>query len=205
MYWQDKVWEEVERFRLDHIDSEWASIPLDIFSIVDVNLGLDIIPFDDLRNRYNIEAALTKDYSGIYIDAETYIYLEDGPEWKLNRLRFSFAHELGHYILHKELADKQIYSSVDDFVEWQEDYGGEKENIERQADEFAGRLLVPRESLEKDIENLLDKLNSVNPFWRQDSNLRTTVASRIAQRYGVTGQVIEIRMDREGVWKNPSY
>ena len=43
------------------------------------------------------------DFTGIYVDSETYELIDRAPEWKLNRLRFSLAHEIGHLFLHREL------------------------------------------------------------------------------------------------------
>jgi len=60
----------------------------------------------DLFEKYDCDAALMHDFSGIYVDAEAYIIWEKGPRWKQRRLRFSVAHELGHYVLHREIASK---------------------------------------------------------------------------------------------------
>jgi predicted SprT family Zn-dependent metalloprotease len=42
--------------------------------------------------------------------------MEKGPEWKLNRLRFTVAHELAHYFLHRDLPQAAHFASLSDFA-----------------------------------------------------------------------------------------
>lgn len=57
-----------------------------------------------------------------------------------NRVRFSIAHEIAHFILHKDqiINEKTMTRS-----------NQENEAIEKEADELAGRLLIPDELLEE--------------------------------------------------------
>lgn len=52
--------------------------------------------------------------------------MENGPEWKLNRLRFTVAHELAHYFLHRDLLKASHFASLPDFTKWTVSYGGRK-------------------------------------------------------------------------------
>lgn len=54
------------------------------------------------------------------------------------RIRFTQAHELGHYLVHR-LAQEQFECSQADMVHW----GPEQRSIEAEADEFASNLLMP--------------------------------------------------------------
>jgi Zn-dependent peptidase ImmA (M78 family) len=54
------------------------------------------------------------------------------------RVRFTQAHELGHYLLHR-LSQSEFKCSQADMVQW----GPEQRSIEAQADEFASTLLMP--------------------------------------------------------------
>lgn len=54
------------------------------------------------------------------------------------RVRFTQAHELGHYLLHR-LAQKEFRCSQSDMIHW----GPEQKSIEAQADDFASNLLMP--------------------------------------------------------------
>jgi len=73
-------------------------ISIDIFTFFKIDLGLDPIPFDNLTSKFRVETAITADYTGLYLDAEQYALMEKGPDWKLNRLRFTVAHELAPYV-----------------------------------------------------------------------------------------------------------
>ena len=94
---KEDVWGRVEDFRREHLHGRPQHLPVDVFSLAELRLRLDIIPFDDLFAKYDSDAAITQDFTGIYVDAEAYVFWEKGPVWKQNRLRFSVAHELGHY------------------------------------------------------------------------------------------------------------
>ena len=92
----EHVWRKVEELRARYELLSEDRTPLDVFTFFEIDLGLDPIPFNELTARYRVEAAIMADFSGIYLDAEQYALMERGPEWKLNRLRFTVAHELAH-------------------------------------------------------------------------------------------------------------
>ena len=93
----EHVWQKIEELRAQYEVLREDRTPLDVFTFLEVDFGLDPIPFDDLTAKYRVEAAITADFSGIYLDAAQYALMERGPEWKLNRLRFTVAYELAHY------------------------------------------------------------------------------------------------------------
>ncbi len=111
-----KVWEAVETFRRQYLARAGGALPVDVFSLVELQLRLDVIPFDDLQAKYRIDAALTQDFTGMYVDAESYVFWERGPVWKQNRLRFTVAHEIGHWVLHRDYAAKIKFGSFDHFA-----------------------------------------------------------------------------------------
>ena len=69
------------------------SLPVDVESIIECDLGLDIIPIPGLQRVIGAEAFLSSDLRGISVDQSV---LEN----RINRYRFSLAHELGHLKLH---------------------------------------------------------------------------------------------------------
>ena len=120
---KEEVWNRAEAFRREHLVGSLHHLPVDVFSLTELRLGLDVIPFDDLFAKYDSDAAITHDFTGIYVDTEAYVLWEKGPVWKQNRLRFSVAHELGHYMLHREVATQARFESFDDFTRWTRSHG----------------------------------------------------------------------------------
>jgi hypothetical protein len=196
----EHVWSRVAELRASYPVLGEDQTPLDVFTFLEVDLGLDPIPFDDLTAKYRVEAAITADFSGIYLDAEQYALMERGPEWKLNRLRFTVAHELAHYFLHRDLPQAEHFLSLPDFARWTESYGGRKYTIEQEANEFAGRLLVPESRLRTLFEEFALEAEKFVPNFMQTSALRDKFAERAAPRFGVNAQVIAIRLDRDDIW-----
>ncbi len=173
--------------------------PLDVIYIAEVILKLDIIPIEDLFVTQKIDAALLPDLSGFYIDEDAYLSWEKGNRWVENRLRFSFAHELGHYLLHQEAIVAGRFARVEEFKAW----AGERSHCssaEFQADEFAGRLLVPRPALLAEYDGYRQQAEAADAAWRAVEGMRQHIARKIAPRFGVNHQVIEVRFDREGIW-----
>lgn len=196
----EHVWRKVDELRARYEVLREDRIPLDVFTFLEVDLRLDPIPFDDLTAKYRVEAAIKADFTGIYLDAEQYALMERGPEWKLARLRFTVAHELAHYFLHREIPQKGHFVSLPDFARWNESYGGRKYTIEQEANEFAGRLLVPATRLRVLFEEFAVAAEKLMPNFMQSGSLRDQFAERVAPRFGVNAQVIAIRLDRDDIW-----
>lgn len=204
MSWRNLVWNQAEEFRKSHSCVEMDSLPIDSLTIADLELGLNLIPFHDLRSRFRIEAALSADFTSIYVDAEIFDLIDTAPEWKLNRLRFSIAHEIGHFVLHREEFQREGFKSVETFFEWTASLGGRKYDIEKEANEFAGRLLVPREQLENEFNKVVKPFDDSLPSWRSNSELRRQITEHIAPKFGVAPEVISVRFCREDFWPDPS-
>lgn len=151
----------------------------------------------------DIDAYLRADLTGIIVDYNCYM-----NEKFINRLRFSFAHELAHLFLHKE-----IYASfsIKDVSAWKKfmvnipdrEYGF----FEYQANEFAGRVLVPREKLIAELKNCLQSVKELGllDFVATDPGaVLSRISPALCKPFGVSDQVIERRVEREGLWP-PKY
>lgn len=204
MSWKEAVWGKVEDFRRQHVPGDLAHLPLDMISIAELELKLDLVPFDDLYTKFNADAAIMADFTGIYVDAETYQLIDAAPEWKLNRLRFSIAHEVGHWAMHRAEFAERSFSDFSEFARWTGENGGRKYDIEREANEFAGRLLVPIEQLRGLFEEFAESADHfLSSDWRLDPEIRRSAAKRLSQKFGVHGDAMLVRFDREELWREP--
>jgi len=200
---RENIWEVVEAFRRQHLAVKADELPVDVFSLVELDLRLDVIPFDDLSAKYQVDAALTPDFTGIYVDAESYILWERGPVWKQNRLRFTVAHELGHWAMHREYAARLKFASFEDFARHFKADDPGRYWLEKEANEFAGRLLVPVDRLREQFDRFAAQIVSIIPDWLRSEDLRTKFADTVAPKFGVHQQTLLARLDRESLWPAP--
>jgi len=196
------VWGAVEDFRR-RFPAELSALPVDVLTVIEVRLRLDVIPFPDLFRKYSVDAAVLPDFSGIYVDEGSYKFLEGEPPWRFNRLRFSLAHELAHIVLHRNFAGELKFETLEDFWRWERRYEASRYGLEWEANEFAGRLLVPVERLRGDFDHFTRCVKPRFPFWWTNANLRTALAEQLGEGYGVHADVISCRLDREELWPTP--
>jgi Zn-dependent peptidase ImmA (M78 family) len=193
------IWRAADDFR-DSAELRGHHIPpIDVIYIAEVILKLDIIPIENLFADQKIDAALLPDLSGFYTDEDAYMAWERGSPWIERRLRFSFAHELGHFVLHREEIAANEFRSVQEFKQWAT-APSNYTNAEIQANEFAGRFLVPRELLVREYDQQTSQLGNAEPHWREIEGMREFIAKKIAPRFGVNHQVIATRFDHEDIW-----
>lgn len=197
-----EVWIAVEEFRQQHL-RDLGKVPADVLTAIEVRLRLNIIPFPDLLRKYSVDAAVLPDFSGIYVDSQSYRFLEGEPIWRFNRLRFSLAHELGHIVLHRGLVGGLQFETLQDFWNWTRCYQQSRYSLEWEANEFAGRLLVPGERLKADFDRFVSQIQQQFPAWWTNSNLRDALSDQLAELYGVHRDVIACRLDREEFWPTP--
>ena len=176
-----------------------TALPIDVVYIAEIVLRLDVIPVTGLFTSLRMDAALLLDLTGLYVDEESYLSWEAGDRWTERRLRFSFAHELGHYVLHQKEMREHSFRTLAEFRKWAGDRCN-YESAEYQANEFAGRFLVPREVLLEIYDEYREKAEAVDSSWMEIEGTREYLAKKIARRFGVNSQVIETRFDRERIW-----
>ena len=88
-------------------------MPVDMENIVERRLRLHIEPKRSLLDELDMDAYLRFDLSGIVVDHDRYMNTR-----YQNRLRFSFAHEVGHFVLHKGVYNGLDLSTPEESGEW---------------------------------------------------------------------------------------
>jgi Zn-dependent peptidase ImmA (M78 family) len=156
---------------VDIIDRFQRSYPVDIFGMakaLDISVLARDLP-DNVSGK--IEADTPEGYF-ITVNAN------HGP----NRQRFTVAHEIAHYVLHRHL----IGDGITDNALYRDDRIGEPR--ERQANRYAATLLMPRPLVEKAWRNGVNDYNA------------------LAAAFEVSPAVAEIRWRELGcaLWKRPT-
>lgn len=141
------------------------------------------IPIYDMDNRC---------YTTIFVKAGTILIdahlIETGND---GRLRYTLAHELSHWILHKKLflgtAELAAKVNGEQFASCLLSIDADKD-IERQADLLATALLMP-----------IVKVKQAYYALRTEGLNKTTVIAKMAKLFNVSAQAMRIRLERHNL------
>lgn len=169
--------------------------------IAEFELGLEIRPISRLKEDNDVDALLLGDWQTIVVDQNQYM-----DDRYTNRLRYSIAHELGHYVLHKEVFSQIPKGSLEEWIAFMRDMP-EKEYcfLEYHAYEFAGRFLVPPDALKQELEAAIKIAEQCGmPRGQlQDEAHMQYLAKPISRKFEVSSSVIERRLAKEKLWPLP--
>jgi Zn-dependent peptidase ImmA (M78 family) len=183
-----------EDFLREHKRNE--ILPVDIEAIAEFDLGLNIFPFPNLQQTFDIEGFISGDLNVIYVDE--FIYYQ-----RPTRYRFTLAHEIGHYVFHSDLIVSFHPQSVADWKAFvldidEETYGW----LEWQAYSFAAAVLVPRISLKQNFRKELKLLQPKIDFIRSkglsiessQDYIVNAIATKLVEIYDVSADVLNKRI-----------
>jgi Zn-dependent peptidase ImmA (M78 family) len=129
-------------------DCQISAPPIDLKRILSAN-GILYEEVDDFPDTVD----------ALFIEDGTHIFAAVNARQHLHRQRFSLAHELGHFFLHRDISlDDPI--TIDAPPPDESDIGT-KSPIEGEADLFAGELLVPFEMLKNHATKSLPELSKI--------------------------------------------
>lgn len=94
----EQAWVKADRIRSKYWPSD--KLPVEVEEIL-WEVGLRLDPIASLKSDGDVDALLTGDLTRIIVDLEEYM-----DDRMLNRMRFSIAHELGHFVLHGDFYRK---------------------------------------------------------------------------------------------------
>jgi len=192
---QGEIRRIADQFRNDYWPEK--TLPVDMERIIEGRLKLDIIP----EHICLPDPFLKNDLSGIVVNFDQYM---DSSDRYLNRLRFSFAHEIGHLTLHHHVYEMLEFSREEEYLKFmeqlpEEEYG----SFEWQANEFAGCLLVPVDKLTDEIEKIYLDIkgnNQLDLLKRFPDDILSRVSRKMSVPFGVSSAVIEKRVVRDNLW-----
>lgn len=169
--------------------------PTPVEQIVELVLGIDIIPMPGLQSNYDVVAFISADKTEIRVDESVYMH-------RARRYRFSLAHEVGHWLMHSDIWSALTFRTVEDWkLQSQQIPATEYGFLEWQASEFAGLILVPPEELRDEVERQKVVLNtagySVHDF--DADRLAASMAVPIATLFDVSTEVAQRRITADNL------
>jgi Zn-dependent peptidase ImmA (M78 family) len=146
------------------------------------------VPIHDILLDYGLQVhtqALEANVSGFLVRKDTGAFVGVNALHHRNRQRFTLAHELGHFVLHK---DEPTVFVDDALIHFRGENVTQPSDIfEMEANAFAGALLMPEKMLRQDLAGrYIDALD--------ESAVRT-----LARRYEVSPQALTLRLMRIGL------
>lgn len=164
-------------------------IPVPIEQIVEIDLGISVVPIKELLRQHHVDGFLSHDCQKIYIDEDNYMS-------QATRSRFTLAHELGHYFMHRH-----IIESISTLEEWKKHIlgaGSGRAIYETEANIFAGLVLMPTKKLLETYQEAQERVISTFKAQKlslpESNKLIPYVAVNIAKMFDVSDQVAEIRL-----------
>lgn len=161
----------------------WANLISGLLQAIEQNTGESMYPVRvkniafEVSKHFFPHEPITEIYEGKFNDRFEGALLKipnENNKWSIiynsaikssGRINFTLAHELGHYLLHRQkIKNEKIECSRRDMVTWNSEYG----QMEAEANEFASYLLMPINLFKEKItgkEISLHLLQSVADFF----------------------------------------
>lgn len=160
------------------------SLPVEIDLITERNLGVSIIDYSMLKEKYGLEAFLALGKKTIYIDQD----LMDSETYT-NRYRFTVAEEVSHRILHGDLFKnvedvKGYFAALDKIKHFQ------LARMDKDAKYLASAILMPTAIFTKLATDYVTELNG------RRNVLRYNVVSKLSKVFEVSLETASIRFEQ---------
>jgi Zn-dependent peptidase ImmA (M78 family) len=163
--------------------------------LTDAKVKAPPVPVDQLIRSQGVEITRKRfddETSGlIYVDVKTgHAVVGLNVSHSKTRQRFTLAHELGHFLLHKQNEGGLHVDDRDFFIKFRDHHSSDgSDREEREANAFAAELLMPSSFLERDAKKLREGLSLSDE----------TAVRELASRYGVSLQALSFRLVNLGL------
>jgi hypothetical protein len=149
--------EEIERLADEFLSRiptyvwDGASLPVPIEEIADTHLGLLVRDVEDLGTAPGAPAlSQGQSLSGLLLPAigEIWVNAEEGRQWPARR-RFTIAHELGHWRLHRDAEERAVYCRTGSIEPEETKARASLPPAEDEANLFAAAVLMPARHIQE--------------------------------------------------------
>lgn len=183
----EEIEQKASAFLAKHHPS--LEIPVPVEQILEIQLKFRVVPIPGLMKNLQLDGWFILEKKELFIDHD--LYMEDSNA----RARFTIAHELGHYHLHKEIFRKIEFKSIE---EWKHFYSNEVNfsPYETQANMFASMILMPAKALSKEYKRIKTKNIKENQKISQipDETLLGYFARELARKFDVSEDAMKYRL-----------
>ena len=161
------------------LPSASEQLPVNIEEIVEKK-GIRLLPFD-----------FKEDISGVLMLENNEATIGYNTNEHRVRNRFTIAHELGHFILHKD--DKDLFVDKDFKALFRLNNGDTSAKHEKEANEFAACILMPENLIRREIED--------SGIDYTDENL----IKSLAKKFDVSTVAMSIRISKLGLFEDAPF
>ncbi|MFQ5846970.1 MAG: ImmA/IrrE family metallo-endopeptidase [Candidatus Methylomirabilales bacterium] len=190
-------YEDLRRRANDFLRTHHPSgdVPVPIEEIVEFRYRIDIIPVPGLHDAFEVDGFISSNLKAITVDEFVYGH-------RPRRYRFTLAHELAHAVLHRRIYQAHRFRRVEDWKRVQLEMDEEDRRwLEWQAYAFAGLILVPAEPLRDAYGRAIRAARNVGLSIQKVGEVaRPYIADWLADRFDVSPQVIDKRLDKDKLW-----
>ena len=154
-------------------------IPVPIEDIIDFDLNINILSIPNLERDSDIDCYINSTFDTITIDQ----YCFDN---QVKRARFSFGHELGHLILHKNIYANTNFDDINSYIAFRNKFSPKDyKSLEIQANIFSGHLLLPETPFESELKKIEKELGGLCTMSISDLPKVVTRLSTIFDYHGL--------------------
>lgn len=186
--------EEIEnlaqQFLSDYYGRFGTSLPINSEIYLETRFGVRIIPIDGM-DTLGIECGLSADASTVLVDGAAY-------RGSHKRLRFTFAHEAAHIILHKDFMPSSLPRGVDEALGFLANFNKEShKSLEQQANMFAARFTMPRaDVMGRLAARIVDNLDTLRDSQATIKGFAKFIAPQLAGEFAVSLSAMTNRLEK---------
>ncbi|BBD45219.1 Hypothetical protein PEIBARAKI_5212 [Petrimonas sp. IBARAKI] len=159
-----------------------------------------------VKDIYNAKFYLDKDLPNSILGKIEFnpikIHISNSLKSDINRFRFTFAHEIGHLVLHNEILRQYLDTKTDkdeSISLFQSDSFSNNKRLEIQANMFASSMLMPKHHLERYVKEYFKKENINKGYLYLDNQpvnqrLVFSFLSELQVVFGVSKEVAKYRL-----------
>lgn len=183
---------EAERFLKQYHPLNTLPVPIEDIVELQMKIGLNVVK--GIKQLVDTDAFINREFNEIFVDEHSF---EKFPA----RTRFSIAHEIGHLVLHKDWYEQNGPKNIEDYLKYVDALDEQTyKYIERQANTFAGLVLIPTEHLVKLMKKHLGRVPS-----EEEPELLSGIIQDLPTIFDVSEMPILWRLQDEKMIKRVSF